>query len=325
MSSTLLSLGHYAPSRRVPNSEIEQALNLESGWIARRTGILERRYAAASEALSDLAVNAGEMALLRLGFARDRIGLVVLATSTPDHLLPPTAPLVAHRLGLKGAGAIDMAGACGGFLYALTFADSFARAHGVPVLVIAANILSRRTNKEDRKSVVLFSDGAGAAVVGPSDRPGTGIAGAHLTSDGSAYDLIKIPVGGSRQPFDDNVQKNDLLMQISDGRAVFAKATEMMASSSRKALAKAGLGLEDLDFWVPHQANARIIAATALKLGATRAKTLSSVAMYGNSSAATIPLTLSVSSETEDFKPGTVILMSAAGAGLTGGALVYRI
>ncbi|MEQ1576214.1 MAG: beta-ketoacyl-ACP synthase III [Hyphomicrobium sp.] len=325
MTSTLISLGHYAPQRRVPNAEIESRLGLEPGWVARRTGIHERRYAAPDEALSDLAVKAGEMALSRLGFARDKIGLLVLATSTPDHLLPPSAPLVAHRLGLKGAGGIDMAGACGGFLYALTFADSFVRAHGVPVLVIAANILSRRTDPDDRRSVVLFSDGAGAAVVAPSGRPNTGIAGLHLTSDGSAYDLIKIDAGGSRRPFDETVTRHDTMMKISDGRAVFSKAAEMMATSSRKALAAAGLGLNDVDYWVPHQANARIISATALKLGIHPAKTLSSVAQFGNSSAATIPLTLSLCADTVLFKPGDVILMCAAGAGLTGGALVYRM
>jgi 3-oxoacyl-[acyl-carrier-protein] synthase III len=325
MTSTLLTLGHYAPHRRVLNAEIEQRLGLPSGWVEKRTGIQERRYAAPDEALSDLAVNAGEMALSRLGFSRDRIGLVVLATSTPDHMLPPSAPLVAHRLGLTGAGAIDMAGACGGFLYALAFADSFVRAHRVPVLVIAANILSRRTNPDDRKSVVLFSDGAGAAVIAPSGRPGSGVAGLHLTSDGSAYDLIKIPTGGSRQPFNAGASNNETLMQISDGRAVFAKATEMMASSARRALDAARLSLDDVTYWVPHQANARIISATALKLGIDKSKALSSVALYGNSSAATIPLTLSLAAENGAFKPGDIFLLCAAGAGLTGGALVYRL
>ncbi len=325
MTSTLLSLGHYAPERRVLNAEIEERLGLAAGWVEARTGIRERRYAAPDQALTDLAIAAGEMALSRLGFARERIALVVLATSTPDHLLPPSAPLVAHRLGLKGAGAIDMAGACGGFLYALAFADSFVRAHTAPVLVIAANILSRRTNQNDRPSVVLFSDGAGAAVVAPSDRNGTGVVGLHLTSEGSAYDLIKIPAGGSRTPFSADAAPVDTLMQISDGRAVFTKATEMMASSSRKALGRAGLTLQDVTHWVPHQANARIIAATALKLGIDPSKTLSSVALYGNSSAATIPLTLSLAAGAGTFKPGDVILMSAAGAGLTGGALVYRL
>jgi len=325
MTPTLLSLGHYAPERRVLNAEIEARLGLAEGWVEKRTGIRERRYAASDEALTDLAVNAGEKAVSGLGFGRDRIGLLVLATSTPDHLLPPSAPLVAHRLGLNGAGAIDMAGACGGFLYALAFADSFVRAHAVPVLVIAANILSRRTNPGDRKSVVLFSDGAGAVVVAPAGRPGSGIAGMHLTSDGSAYDLIKIPGGGSRQPFSHTSKQEDTLMQISDGRAVFAKASEMMAASSRKALAAAGLTLADVTYWVPHQANARIIAATALKLGIDPSKALSSVALYGNSSAATIPLTLSLAAETVSFKPGDVLLMCAAGAGLTGGAIAYRL
>ena len=325
MTSTLISLGHYVPQRRVLNAEIENRLGLGPGWIERRTGIKERRYAAPDEALTDLAVKAGEMALARIGFARTRIALVVLATSTPDHLLPPSAPLVAHRLGLTAAGAIDMAGACGGFLYALTFADSFARTHRAPVLVIAANILSRRTNPDDRSSVVLFADAAGAAVVAPDDRPQSGVAGLHLTSDGSAYDLIKIPAGGSRRPFDSATPVSETLMHISDGRAVFAKATEMMALSSRKALAAAGMSIADVTHWVPHQANARIIAATALKLGLDAGKALSSVALYANSSAATIPLTLSLALEANVFKPDDVILMCAAGAGLTGGALVYRL
>ncbi len=325
MSTTLLSLGHFAPERRVTNAEIEERLGLEPGWVARRTGILERRYASPDQALSDLAVAAGEMALSRLGFARSRIGLVILATSTPDHLLPPSAPLVAHRLGLTGAGAIDMAGACGGFLYALAFADCFVRTHRVSVLVIAANILSRRTNQQDRKSVVLFSDGAGAAVVAPSEQPNRGVCGLHLASDGSSYDLIKISAGGSRQPFDGNTPDADTLMDIADGRAVFAKATDMMASASRTALSAAGLDVADVSYWVPHQANQRIITATSSKLGMSEAKTLSSVALYGNSSAATIPLTLSLAAQTTPFRPGDTILMCAAGAGLTGGALIYRL
>ncbi|HVJ77552.1 MAG TPA: 3-oxoacyl-ACP synthase, partial [Hyphomicrobium sp.] len=145
----IIGLGHYAPERTVLNSEIEARLGLEAGWIKRRTGIEARRYAAADQALSDLAVPAGNMAIAAAGISRDEIGLLLLATSTPDHLLPPTAPLVAHRLGLTNAGGIDMAGACAGFIYALTLADSYVRSHGTSVLIIAANILSRRINEAE--------------------------------------------------------------------------------------------------------------------------------------------------------------------------------
>jgi 3-oxoacyl-[acyl-carrier-protein] synthase III len=325
-ATTIASLGHYAPERRVTNAELEGRLGLEAGWIERRTGIRERRYAAPSQALSDLALAAGSMALARSGLSPERIALLVLATSTPDHLLPPTAPLVAHRLGLSKAGAIDMAGACGGFLYALTFADSYVRVHNAPVLVIAANILSRRTNPLDRASVVLFGDAAGAALVVPSGRPGTGVLGVNLAADGSGYDLIKIEAGGSRTPFTSAMDKDQIQMRIADGRTVFSKASDMMAKASHNALTSAGLTLAGIDYWIPHQANARLIAATRAKLAIDAGKALSSVALYGNSSAATIPLTLSLAAEGGTvFKPGDTLLISAAGAGLTGGGLVYRL
>ncbi len=325
MGSTLLATGHYAPERRVGNAELEARLGLEDGWIVRRTGIRERRYAAPDEALSDMAVAAGEMALARIGFDRARIGLLVLATSTPDHLLPPSAPLVAHRLGLSGAGGIDMAGACGGFLHALTFADSYARVHQQPVLVIAANLLSRRTNPNERASVILFADAAGAVLIVPDARQTSGVRGVHLATDGASYDLIQIPAGGSRRPFNTVSDPTDTLMHIRDGRAVFAKAVDMMVSSSEAALAKAGVSLDEIRFVIPHQANARIIAAVQRKLGVSDDRLMSSVADYGNSSAATIPLTLSLHAGNADLKPGDKLLMCAAGAGLTGGAIVYEI
>jgi 3-oxoacyl-[acyl-carrier-protein] synthase-3 len=325
MGSSILALGHYAPQRRVTNAEIEARLGLETGWIERRTGIRERRFAARDEALSDMAVAAGEMALSRAGFSPTRIGLLILATSTPDHLLPPTAPLVAHRLGLGGAGAIDMAGACGGFLYALTFADAFVRTQGKPALVIAANILSRRMNHDDRGSAILFADAAGATLIAPSERRNTGVLGVELTSDGSAYDLIQIPAGGSRRPFGEDVATSDTLMRITDGKAVFAKAAKMMAEASETAMARAEIGIADIDHWIPHQANARIIRATQEKLGIASEKVVSSVALYGNSSAATIPFTMSLTCEQRAYKAGDRILMCAAGAGLTGGALVYGL
>jgi 3-oxoacyl-[acyl-carrier-protein] synthase-3 len=325
LGTTILGFGHYAPERRVPNAEIEQRLGLEAGWILRRTGIKERRYAAPDEALTDIAVRAGEMALARSGLDRDAVALTLLATSTPDHLLPPSAPLLAHRLGLSRSGGIDLAGACGGFLYALTLADAFVRTHAVPVLVVGANILSRRVNPAERGTSILFADAAGAVVLAPSDRPGSGVLGAQLAADGSGYGLIQIPAGGSRRPFEAGMPVEDTQMLISNGRAVFAKAVDLMVSTSRAALAKAGLGIADVDCFIPHQANGRITAAVAQQLGIAEDKTVSTIADYGNSSAATIPLSLSLTTADRTFSPETRLLMCAAGAGLTGAAVVYAV
>lgn len=319
----IIGVGHYAPERVVTSREIEQRLGLEAGWIARRTGILERRYAGEGEALSDMAVAAGEMALANAGINRSDIALTILATSTPDHLLPPTGPLVAHRLGLQRSGAIDVAGACAGFLYALSFADGFVKTQGRAVLVIAANILSRRINPTERASAVLFADAAGAVVVAPADRDDAGVLGVELGADGSSYDLIKIPAGGSRTPYSAALGEEDVLMQIADGQAVFVKAVEMMTTTAQAALDASYMTADEIAHWAPHQANSRIIEATRSKIGIATGKTLSTIAHYGNSSAATIPLTLSLLAGERSYRRGDALLMTAAGAGLTGGAIVW--
>ena len=323
--SAILGYGHYAPQRRVANAEIEQRLGLETGWIFRRTGIEERRYAADDQALTDIAVPAADMALRQSGLGRDDVALTLLATSTPDHLLPPSAPLLAHRLCLTNSGGIDLAGACAGFLYALTLADSFVRVHGAPVLVVAANILSRRINPAERGSCILFADAAGAVVVAPSDQPGDGVLGAKLAADGSGYGLISIMAGGSRRPFAADLAIEETQMVITDGKAVFTRAVDMMAATARQALAKARLTVADVDCLIPHQANGRIIAAVAQQLGVPSENVISTIANFGNSSAATIPLSLSIAAAEGRLQRGQRLLMCAAGAGLTGGAVVYRL
>jgi 3-oxoacyl-[acyl-carrier-protein] synthase-3 len=316
-------LGHYAPERIVPNAEIERRLGLVDGWIKQRTGIEARRYAANDEALSDMAIRAGEMALANGEIPRNEIGLLLLATSTPDHLLPPTAPLVAHRLGLTGAGGIDMAGACAGFVYALTLADNFVRGSGKPVLVIAANILSRRINPKERASCVLFSDAAGAILLAPTSR-NAGVAGAHLMAKGDSYGLISIPAGGSRKPFSKETEPDELLMAMEDGQAVYAAAVGMMRDAAQSALKQAGLAPENVMHFIPHQANARMMTTVAHQLSIAPERTLSTVAQFGNSSAATIPFTLSMLAKERRYQEGDIIMMTAAGAGMIGGAAVFR-
>lgn len=325
MGSTIIGMGHHAPERVVGNGELEAMLGLEPGWIAGRVGIRARRWARDDEALTDIAVKAGDMALAAAGADRSQVALTLLATSTPDHLLPPSGPLLAHRLGLVKSGAVDLAGACAGFLYALALADSFVRLHKRMVLVVAANILSRRIDRSERASAILFADAAGAVLLAPSARRETGVLGVELASEGAAYDLIKIPAGGSRRPFSPELSEADITMKLSDGKAVFTKAVGMMADASKAALAQAGLTVADVTHFVPHQANTRIIEATRKQIGVPSARVLATVEEFGNSSAATIPFTLSHAAGAGAVKAGDVLLMAAAGAGLTGGALVYRM
>lgn len=323
--SRLSGFGHAVPSRCVENGEIENSLGLEPGWIERRTGIRRRRWVIEGETLSGLAVAAGQAALADAGVERSAVGLTLLATSTPDHLLPPSAPLVAHRLGLSSSGAIDLAGACSGFLYALTLADGFVRTQGRPVLVIAANILSRRINPAERATAVLFADAAGAVVVEPSNDPERGVRGVHLASDGSGYDLISIAAGGSNRPFAPGMQEDDFLMRMRDGREMFARAVDMMTDCAREALGRARISASAIGRFVPHQANARIFDAVAGNLGIEANKTVRTIEDFGNSSAATIPLSLSMSHAARSFESGEHVLLTAAGAGLTGGAAVFTV
>lgn len=324
-SSRLVGFGHAVPARRVANAEIETQLGLEPGWIERRTGIRERRWVEDDETLTGLAARAGAAALDDAAMPRGDIALTLLATSTPDHLLPPSAPLLAHRLGLARSGAIDLAGACSGFLYALTLADGFVRAQGKPVLVVAANILSRRINPAERASAVLFADAAGAVVVAPSDDPQTGLVGVDLAADGSRYDLISIAAGGSNRPFSPGMRPEDVLMTMRDGREMFAQAVEMMTACAIRAMDSAGCAAADMSRFIPHQANARIFDAVCDHLAIAPERTVRTIADYGNSSAATIPLSLSLAHRERSFAAGEKLLLTAAGAGLTGGAVVLGV
>lgn len=321
----IAGFGHAAPERVVYNAELEARLGLDPGWIERRTGIRARRWAAEDDTLSGLAVASGAKALAAAegeAAARD-VGLVILATSTPDHLLPPSAPLVAHRLGLPRSGAVDLTGACAGFVYALTLADAHVRASGRAVLVIAANILSRRINPDERASVILFADGAGAVLLVPSPDPEQGVLGQDLASSGSGYGLVHIPAGGSARPFSPDLPVMDTRMTIADGQALFAGAVQMMTDCSRRALADARLQASDLARFVPHQANTRIFDVVGRNLGLADGAVVRTIAAYGNSSAATIPLSLSIAHQERPFESRDRILLAAAGAGLTGGAVVW--
>jgi 3-oxoacyl-[acyl-carrier-protein] synthase-3 len=322
-SSRIAGLGHYVPERRIENSVLEQDLGLSNGWIARRTGIKARRWAAPDQALTDIAVEAASSALAHAQIETNDIGLVLLATSTPDHLLPPSAPLLAHRLGLT-CGAIDLTGACSGFIYALLFADGFVKTTGQSVLIVAANILSRRINKTDTTSAVLFADAGAAMVLAPSSREDAGVLGSSVMSDGSLYDMIAIKAGGTRDPDLGTAEPENRVIRIKDGKVVFEKAVKLMTLCSEQALGRASIKASQIDHFIPHQANARIFDLVAENLDIDPCRTLRSIEEFGNSSAATIPLTLSLASEQGKFADGQFLLMAAVGAGFTGGAVVFR-
>ncbi|WP_343314952.1 beta-ketoacyl-ACP synthase III [Brucella sp. BE17] len=323
-SSRMAGFGHAVPARCVENAEIETRLGLEKGWIERRTGIRTRYWANDRETLSGLAAEAGRMALKDAALGPTDIALTLLATSTPDHMVPPSAPLLAHKLGLVKSGALDLAGACSGFLYALVLADGFVRSHGRAVLVVAANMLSRRINPAERASTVLFADAAGAVVLVPDRNSQRGLIAADLISDGSGYDLIQIPAGGSTRPFSPQIGPEEFLMTMRDGREVFSRAVGLMTQASCRVLDQAGIAGDDVDRFIPHQANARMFDALCNNIGIDQARMVRTIETYGNSSAATIPLSLSVANAKKRFAEGEVLLLTAAGAGMTGGAVVVR-
>ncbi len=319
----VISASSAVPETVVGNDAVEARLGLERGWIERRTGILQRPTAGRSESTSDLAVRAGGSALDRAGINAKDVGILLLATSTPDHLLPPTAPLVAHRLGLKHCGAIDLAGACAGFLYALVLGSSYVHSTRKTALVIGANVLTRRVNERDPATSGLFSDGAGAVLLAPAEP--SHLLGSYLGSDGSGYDAIGIQAGGTREPITHAaLDEGRNLMTIRHGSLFFRHAVHGMAEAGEEALKAARLDSAAVDWWIPHQANIRIIQDAGKLLGIPPERTVSVADRYGNSSAATIPIALAHAIDAGQVRDGNVILFTAVGAGMVSAGAVMR-
>jgi 3-oxoacyl-[acyl-carrier-protein] synthase-3 len=324
MRCRIRGIGHALPKERVESRDIEMAIGLSQGWIEQRTGIVERRVVRSDQATSDLAIEAGRNALDDAGTLTSPIAGLILATSTPDHLLPPTAPRVASELGLGSIPAFDMAVACSGFVYGLVTAQALIQTFNAPFLLIAANVLSKRVDPQDAATRALFADAAGAVVVEPTKLE-VGLLASHLESDGSAWECLHIPAGGSREPFGPGTwESNRHTMKVVDGKRAFRFAVEGMARCAREVLAQADLGIEQIDWWVPHQANQRIIDEVQKRLGVPRERTVSVIRHLGNSSAATIPVACSLWRQDAKLKPGDLVLLTAAGAGLTCGAALIR-
>jgi 3-oxoacyl-[acyl-carrier-protein] synthase III len=320
----VIGTGAYLPDRRLTNQELERTVETSDRWIVERTGIRERRIAAPDEATSDLATAAGRQALTASGVPASSVELIIVATATPDMLFPSTACLVQERLGAKQAFAFDLSAACTGFLYALAVADQYIRTGTYrTVLVIGAEVLSRMVDWTDRTTCILFGDGAGAVVVQAEGGP-RGVLSTHLHSDGSLWDLIHIPGGGSRRPPSAETVANRMNFVKMKGSETFRVAVRALEDVAREALTANGLSMDDLALLIPHQANLRILQAVAERLSLPAEKMVINVDRYGNTSAASIPIALDEAVRAGRVRPNDLLLLEAFGAGLTWGAAVVR-
>ncbi len=314
-------VGHYLPERIVPNAEFEKTLDTSDEWIRSRSGIERRHFAAEGETTSDMAVAAARRALDDAGLAADEIDAVIVATSTPDLTFPSVATMVQDGLGMTRGFGFDVQAVCAGFVYALTNANALILAgQARRILVIGAETFSRIMDWTDRSTCVLFGDGAGALVLEAQEGTGTsedrGILSADLNSDGRFRDMLYVDGGVSSTG-----HAGKLRMQ---GNPLFRQAVDKLTSTADAALAKAGLTSDAVDWIVPHQANIRIIRGTAKKMGVPMERVIVTVQDHGNTSAASIPLALSVGVQRGQIKRGDLLVTEAIGGGLAWGAVVLR-
>jgi 3-oxoacyl-[acyl-carrier-protein] synthase-3 len=318
--SEVIGCGGYLPERIVTNDELATRLDTSDAWIRQRTGIGERRVAAAGELTSDLAGAAAQRALENAGMSGSDLDLIVLATATPDQTFPSTAVRVQARLGMKRGAAFDVQAVCSGFIFALAVADNALRlGQARTALVIGAETFSRILDWQDRGTCVLFGDGAGAIVlnaVAGGDPAARGVLSTHLHSDGRQHDILYVDGGPSSTGTAGHLRM--------EGREVFRQAVVHLSEAVEEALAANGLSAADVDWLVPHQANTRIIDAVGRKLGLAAGRTIVTIERHANTSAASIPLALDEAVADGRIKPGHLVLMEALGGGLTWGASLVR-
>jgi 3-oxoacyl-[acyl-carrier-protein] synthase III len=316
--SRIRGTGSYLPPRVMTNAEFAARLDTSDAWIRSRTGIVQRHVADKTQASSDLALEASKRALHAAGMAAEDVDLIVVATSTPDYVFPSTACLLQAKLGVKGSAAFDVQAVCSGFVYGLATADAFIKSgRHQKALVVGAEVFSRILDWNDRGTCVLFGDGAGAVVLAADTKPG--IHASVLRADGSHSGMLSVPgniCGGAvmGSPF---LQMN--------GQAVFKFAVKVLEESARETVAAAGLTLGDIDWLIPHQANVRILDATARKLGLPPEKLVVTVDHHGNTSAASVPLALDEFLRAGKIRPGHRLLLQGVGGGFTWGSSVVTL
>ncbi len=316
MYARIAGTGRYLPEKVLTNADLEQLVDTTDQWIRERTGIRERRVAAEGQTTCDLAEQAALNALDAAGLRPDQIDLLIVGTTTPDLVFPSTACLLQHRLGMAECGAFDVNAACSGFIYALSVADQYIRAGNASrVLVVGAETLTRMIDWSDRGTCVLFGDGAGAAVLVADEAPG--ILSTHIHANGGYGDLLKTDVGVSRG-FE--AEERGVVRVSMKGNEVFKVAVNTLGRIVDETLAANQLDKSDLDWLIPHQANLRIIKATARKLNMSMDQVIVTVDRHGNTSAASVPMALDVAIRSGEVKRGERLLLEAFGGGFTWGA-----
>lgn len=318
--SRIAGTGRYLPERILTNADLEKMVETSDEWIRTRTGIEQRHIAEEDQKTSDLCVEAAKIAMEDAGVTADEIDLIVVGTTSPDLIFPNIATIIQHRMGIPACAAFSIEAACTGFIYALSSADKFVRAGDTKcALVIGAEIITKLIDWDDRSTCVLFGDGAGAVILQPSDEPG--IISTHLGGDGQYKDLLYYPVGVSSNLAAAGVGDSRIIMS---GNEVFKVAVKTLSSVAQEALDANGMALEDVDWLIPHQANLRIIQATAKRLGMPMEKVIQTVQIHGNTSAASVPMALDVGIRDGRIKRGQTLLLEAFGGGFTWGSVLAR-
>jgi 3-oxoacyl-[acyl-carrier-protein] synthase III len=321
----MASVGVAVPPRVLTNHDLTKTLDTSDEWIVERTGIRERRIAGPEQTVAMLSREASELAMERAGVTAAEIDSIILGTASPDRLLPSTACDLQALLGADNAAAFDVSAACPGFVYALTVAEGLiASGQSRTALIVGAEKLSTITDFQDRSTAILFGDGAGAAIVRRSSANGRGVLSTFLKSDGRLAPLLYRPGGGSADPISERVVCERSHFMKMAGREVFKAAVLAMAEACDEALSRAGVAADEIDLLVPHQANLRIIEATAKHAGIPMSKVMVNLDRYGNTSSASIPLALDQAITEGRVKPGALVLLVAFGAGFTWGSAVIR-
>jgi len=323
--SKILGTGIYLPEKKLTNADLEKMVDTTDEWIVTRSGIRERRIAEPNQAVSDLAIPAAQMALKNANISPEQIGCVILASFTPDRTISATACIIQHKLGCKNAGALDIEVACSGFIYATTVGKSFVES-GVCdyVLVIGADMLSKVIDFTDRNTCVLFGDGAGAIVIGPSANEDEGIFDVLLGADGSGAEHITIPAGGTLMPTSAKTVEDRLHYVKINGKEVFKFSTKIVGDMIEQVLTRNNLTLNDVKLIIPHQANIRIIESAAKRFNCPMEKFFVNLHKYGNTVAGTIPIGLHEALGEGRINKGDIVLLAGFGGGLSWGLVALK-